>query len=299
MARIVFMGTPEYAKIILQKHIETDDVVLVITQPDRPVGRKRVMTAPPLKELAVQKNIDCIQPQKLDNSYIETIQAYKPDFLIVAAYGQLLSQEILDIATPINLHASLLPLYRGASPVQECLLKGDIYTGVTAMLMQKGLDSGPILGYRAFKLGDENLQQLMEKLSREAAQLSVQTVQKFQKIAPLAQNGALKSYCKKVKSGDGQVSFEDARKLTLKFRAYFGWPGIFLQSGLKIKAVTLEENSSKNTPGEIITITKEGAVVGCKRGTLFISSVQPKNKKSMDIVSYLNGKRLGVGDILF
>lgn len=298
MARIVFMGTPQYAKVILQKHIEHDDVVLVITQPDKPVGRKRVLTPPPVKTLALEHGIDCIQPQKLDNSYVETIKAYNPDFLIVAAYGQLLSKEILDIATPINLHASLLPLYRGASPVQECLLNDDTYTGVTAMMMEEGLDSGPILGYRAFTLQEQTLGELMEELADQAAVLSIKCVQEFDKINPLEQNGARKSYCKKIKSGDGLIDFSDARKLFLKYRAYYGWPGIFLENRLKLKELALVENSSQNTPGVITQISKEGAVIGCQKGSLLVKSVQPPNKKSMDIVSYLNGKRLGVGDIL-
>lgn len=297
MAKIIFMGTPQYAKVILEQHLKHHDVVAVVTQPDRAVGRKRTMTSPPVKVLADEYNIECLQPQKLDNSYVKKLQSYGADFTIVAAYGQILSAEILNVATPINLHASLLPKYRGASPVQECLLNLDIYTGVTAMLMEEGLDSGPVLGYRAFKLQNETLTDLMNILSDEAAALSVNIIDNFNKINPLQQNNALKSYCKKVKSSDGLSTFTDAKKLCAKFRAYYGWPGIYLESGLKLKEIELHEYDSQNAIGEILS-TEENVIIGCKKGSIIVKELQPANKKSMDIKSYLNGKRLNVGDTL-
>ncbi len=295
--RIVFMGTPGYAQTILESII--DQTVLVVTRPDKPVGRKREITPPPVKVTAQKHGIDVLQPERLDNSYIDTIKGYDPDFLIVAAYGQILSREILDIATPINLHASLLPRYRGASPVQECLLNNDSYTGVTAMLMEEGLDSGPILGYRAFKIAQETtLQDLMGSLAAVAADLTTAVIESYDRIRPLTQEGALKSYCKKVKSGDGEVDFAGAQKLFNKYRAYFGWPGIHLQSGLKLKELSLIETRSQNTPGAILEKKQSGLVVGCGRGSVLITRVQPPSKKPMDAISYANGKRLDVADTL-
>jgi len=300
VARIIFMGTPEYAKIILQELINHHQVVAVVTQPDKPVGRKRVMTPPPVKELALQYQIDCLQPESIDESFVPILTSYKPDFLIVAAYGQILPQYILDIAVPINLHASLLPRYRGASPVQECLLHGDDFTGVTAMHMEKGLDSGPILGFRAFSLPLEiNLTQLMQKLSFAAAKLSIDVIKSYAKINPLKQNGAQKSYCKKIKSEDGLVVFDDAKKIDAKFRAYYGWPGIYIESGLKLKEIELLETQSCNNVGEILSIDKDGVIVGCKKGSIVVKRVQPSGKKEMESKSYINGKRLNIGDTLF
>ena len=300
MAKIVFMGTPEYARVILQKHIDSGDrVAAVVTQPDRPVGRRRVITAPPVKILAQQHNIEVLQPQTLDQTTVGQIQAMQPDFLIVAAYGQILPQAMLDIATPINLHASLLPKYRGASPVQECILNADSFTGVTAMQMELGLDSGPILGYRAFTLtGDETLSYLMETLAHAAAQLSVETVQQYHRIQPLAQNDVLATYCKKIKTQDGSIVFDTAQSVDAKFRAYHGWPGIYLASKLKIKQLRLLETSSHNRCGEILAIDDNGITVGCQRGSVVISQLQPAGKKAMDAKSYCNGKRLQVADIL-
>jgi len=294
------MGTPEYAKVILQELINHHQVVAVVTQPDKPVGRKRVMAPPPAKELALQYQIDCLQPESIDESFVPILTSYKPDFLIVAAYGQILPQYILDIAVPINLHASLLPRYRGASPVQECLLHGDDFTGVTAMHMEKGLDSGPILGFRAFSLPLEiNLTQLMQKLSFAAAKLSIDVIKSYAKINPLKQNGAQKSYCKKIKSEDGLVVFDDAKKIDAKFRAYYGWPGIYIESGLKLKEIELLETQSCNNVGEILSIDKDGVIVGCKKGSIVVKRVQPSGKKEMESKSYINGKRLNIGDTLF
>ncbi|HHH51166.1 MAG TPA: methionyl-tRNA formyltransferase [Campylobacterales bacterium] len=143
------MGTPHYAKEILETLINNSDIEipLVLTQPDRAVGRKKELKAPEVKLLALEYNLNILQPQKLtEDGIYEAILESKPDFIIVAAFGQLLPKNILDIAPCINLHASLLPQYRGASPVQQSVLNGDKFTGVTAMLMEEGLDSGDILG---------------------------------------------------------------------------------------------------------------------------------------------------------
>lgn len=146
--KIVYMGTPRYAEAILETLIAADDmeVVLVLTQPDRPVGRKKVMTPPPVKTAAEAGGIPVLQPNRLrDEGIEECIRKTEPDFIVVAAFGQILPKSILDIAPCINLHASLLPQYRGASPVQQSLLNGDSITGVTSMLMEEGLDTGPML----------------------------------------------------------------------------------------------------------------------------------------------------------
>ncbi len=154
------MGTPKYARDILYRLIEDIDidVSLVITQPDRPVGRKKELKPSEVKVLAKERKLDIIQPETLkDKNIYNKILSLAPDFIIVAAFGQILPKDILDIAPCINLHASLLPKYRGASPVQESILNGDRYTGVTAMLMDEGLDSGDILSYRFLKIPDDIL----------------------------------------------------------------------------------------------------------------------------------------------
>ena len=183
---IVYMGTPHYAKEILETLINAEDmeVSLVFTQPDRPVGRKKVLTPPSVKVLAEEHGIAVLQPNRLSEEGMkEAIADAKPDFIIVAAFGQILPKSILDIAPCINLHASLLPQYRGASPVQQSLLNGDEKTGVTSMLMEEGLDTGDILEKIEFVIPQEmRLHALMQQLTDDACILTLQTIRNFENI---------------------------------------------------------------------------------------------------------------------
>ncbi len=301
--RVVFMGTPAYATTILQALLPKFDVVALFTQPDKPVGRKQVVTPPHIKEF-VLKNAPAIpiyQPKSLkDPTIIETIKALKPDFIVVAAYAMLLPKEILQIAPCINLHASLLPKYRGASPIQQALLNGDDVTGVTAMFMSEGLDKGDILGYSVCNIApDETAIELFEKLAALAASLTPKVLENFNKIAPIEQFDCDASYCKKIKKSDGLVSFDDATKVYNRYRAFIQWPGIFLHSGLKLKKIALNASTGSFNAGEILEITKTSIIVGCNRGKLEIWRVQPPSKKEMDALAYIRGKRLGIGDMLF
>jgi len=296
------MGTPNYAQIILEKIIDTDDIEvhLVITQPDRPVGRKKVLTAPPVKILAETNGIEVLQPERLKNDAIkEKIESLKPDFIIVAAFGQLLPKEILDIAPCINLHASLLPQYRGASPVQQSLLNGDIYSGVTAMLMEEGLDSGDILGYRYFKIpNDMGLKDLMSQLGQDACSLTLDTIRNFNHIEPMKQIKANASYCKKIHKSDGEVELSESKIIYNKYRAFEGWPGIYLKSGLKIIEMSINSLNKSHKEAEILDIKDSTIIVGCHIGSIEISTLQPPSKRAMDAKSYLLGRGLKVGDIL-
>lgn len=200
--KIVYMGTPHYAREILKTLIDADDmdVTLVLTQPDRPVGRKKTLTPPPVKVLAQKHGIEVLQPSRLSEEGIEeAIKSRNPDFIIVAAFGQILPQSILDIAPCINLHASLLPQYRGASPVQQSLLNGDAKTGVTSMLMEAGLDTGPMLEKIEFDIPkDMRLFALMEQLTKDACMLTLSTIRNFESITPEPQDESQASLCKKI-----------------------------------------------------------------------------------------------------
>ena len=300
--KIVYMGTPHYAQMILQALLDAEDmeVSLVLTQPDRPVGRKKVLTAPPVKLLAEENRIEVLQPDRLSQEGIaDRISAMKPDYIVVAAFGQLLPRSILDIAPCINLHASLLPQYRGASPVQQSLLNGDAYSGVTSMRMEEGLDSGPILGYVYFKIPETmRLQGLMAQLSKDACILTLDTIRNFENIKPLPQTRAIASHCKKIRKADGEITFDDAEVLYNKYRAFEGWPGIFTAEGLKIIEMKRIESETKHQSAQILSIDKESVNIGCKRGSVQIKTLQPASKKAMDAKSYLLGKGLKVGDIL-
>lgn len=294
------MGTPEYAKVILQGLINDGsfEISLVVTQPDRPMGRKMELTPPEVKVLALEHNIDILQPQTLrDDGVYEAIASIKPDFIVVAAFGQLLPKVILDIAPCINLHASLLPLYRGASPVQQCLLNNDKFTGVTAMLIEEGLDSGPVLGYRYFKIPqDMKVNELMEQLSIDASLITVNVLKEFNNLLPLIQTKAISSHCKKIKKEDGLVDFDNANEIYNKFRAFYGWPGIYLDSKMKLLDIEFLEVESRNKKGILLEIVNDSIVVGCEIGTIKINMLQPESKKAMSAKAYLVGKGLKVGD---
>ncbi len=302
MKKIVYMGTPEYASIILDAIIASDrfNVVLVITQPDRPVGRKQELLPPPVKSLAIKHNIDILQPNNLrEVGVYETILNLKPDFIVVAAFGQILPLNILSIAPCINLHASLLPLYRGASPVQQALLNGDYFTGITAMLMEEGLDSGPILGYRYFKIPPTMLiDELMSKLSHDAAMITIETLINYEKLSPISQTKAASTHCKKIKKEDGLIDLKNATLVYNKFKAFHGWPDIFLANGLKLLYVELVKSEGIGTRGEILKIENESITIACTMGAIKINTLQPTSKKAMSAKAYLLGKGLRVGDNL-
>lgn len=297
------MGTPHYAKEILNTLIEAEDmeVSLVITQPDRPVGRKKLLTPPPVKVVAEEHGIEVLQPNRLrDEGIEEAIKAQEPDFIIVAAFGQILPKSILDIAPCINLHASLLPQYRGASPVQQSLLNGDKKSGVTSMLMDEGLDTGDILEMVEFVIPKEmRLHALMQQLTMDACNLTLSTIRTFKHITPHAQDNSKATLCKKIKKHDGEIDFSDAQVIYNKYRAYEGWPGIFASNGIKFDDIELMELEKSYTALEILAFKGESVVIGCVRGSLKIGSIQPPSKKAMRAKAYCVGRGLKVGHTLF
>lgn len=303
--RIVFMGTPDYATEILKALIayEGCEVVALYCQPDKPVGRKQVLTPPHTKQYLLdnQINMPVKQPETLrDESIIEEINCLQPDIMIVAAYGQILPKAVLELCPCVNLHASLLPQYRGASPIQESILHGDSITGVTAMKMDVGLDTGDILGFACLPIdATTKVEALFHALSLLAAKLSVKILAHWDALKAYPQNSADASLCKKIKKEYGQISFEmSADEIDRKFRAYNPWPGVFLESGLKIKDLVLVETDEKNVPGKVLSIENDSVMVGCSRGSVRISTLQPPSKKAMDAQSYMRGQRMDVGDIL-
>ncbi|NOR54682.1 MAG: methionyl-tRNA formyltransferase [Sulfurovum sp.] len=299
---IVYMGTPHYAQAILSTLIDAEDmhVSLVLTQPDRPVGRKKVLTPPPVKSLALEHDIEVLQPNRLsDEGMFEAIKAAKPDFIVVAAFGQILPKNILDIAPCINLHASLLPQYRGASPVQQSLLHGDATSGVTSMMMEEGLDTGDILEKIVFDIPKEmRLHALMGQLTIDACTLTLSTLRNFKNIVPEKQDEALATLCKKIKKADGEVDFTQAETLYNKYRAFEGWPGLFTSNGTKIDDVTLLETSSTNKAFEILGFEDDAVLVGCEEGSVKVGSLQPASKKAMSAKAYCVGRGLKVGNTI-
>ncbi len=302
MINIVYMGTPDYASYILEQLIKDEEinVLCVYTQADKPVGRKKVLTAPPVKTMALENGIEVFQPVNLRSAQTEEeIRRFDPDYIVVAAYGQILPKNILDIAPCINLHASILPQYRGASPIQQSLLNGDKETGVTAMLMDVGLDTGDILKISRLPVPDTMMvEELFDALTHCAANLTIDVLKGFDTLTPQKQDDEASTHCSKISKENGLVVFDDAVKLYNRYRAYTPWPGVYLQSGLKLKQMSLESADGKHAAGEILEVGKDFVIVGCEKGALRILRVQPPSKKEMDMQAYLNGKRLERADIL-
>ncbi len=302
--KILFMGTPDYATKIFKQIVNSKyELVGLFTQPDKPVGRKQILTPPHIKQFCVQNDLKLpiFQPSKLRNNdeVKEQIIGLKPDLIIVAAYGQILPREILDIAPCINLHASLLPLYRGASPIQESLLNDDPYTGVTAMLMEEGLDTGDILGFKYLKITDQmEVAAAFDHLSEIAAKLTLSILNRFDSLDARKQNDSLATLCKKIKKEHGEVNFNNAKELYLKYKAYSYWPGVYLNSGLKLKDITLLEEHSINSKGKILEIGSDFVKIACDLGSLKIKTLQAPSKKAVNASDYIRGKRLNIGDIL-
>ncbi|PID48269.1 MAG: methionyl-tRNA formyltransferase [Proteobacteria bacterium] len=305
--RIVFMGTPAYATRILEGLLRDDsfEIVGLFTQADKPVGRKKILTPPHIKDFVLKSGyeIPIFQPKNLRGDGIEEqMRDLKPDFIVVAAYGQILPKNILDLCPCINLHASILPKYRGASPIQSAILANEKQTGVTSMLMDEGLDTGDILGFSYVDLDDEVTSlNLFDELSDMARDLSVKTLKNFENILALPQNDTNSSKCSKISKKDGKVDIlsQSAFEIYTKFRAFTPWPGIFLESGLKLINVKLKDKASKKEPGEILAINKDETQIACKEGILSIFEVQPPTKQKMSAYSYMQGLRKRVGDKLY
>lgn len=300
--RVIFMGTPDYAEAILAKLIDTDgiDVVAVYTQPDKPVGRKKILTPPVVKTLALDNNIDVYQPNRLrDEDVVNELLKIECDYIVVAAYGQILPKAVLEHVPCINLHASILPQYRGASPIQQSLLNNDAKTGVTAMLMDEGLDTGDIIKIEEIEIPkDMIVGELFDALTKIATDLTVDVVQNYDNYTPVKQDDSNATHCTKITKANGLVEFEDAYDLYNKYRAYTPWPGIYLQSGLKLKQISLLDSQKDGEAGKIISINENSVDISCLKGSIRIYKVQPQSKKEMDVISYINGKRLSIEDNL-
>jgi methionyl-tRNA formyltransferase len=305
MKNIVFMGTPDFATNIFKELYSQKDINIqaLFTQPDKAVGRKQIMTSPDIKRYVLEKNIDIdiYQPSKLrDIENIEILQKLKPDFIIVCAYAQILPSEILKIAPCINLHASILPKYRGASPIQASILNNDTKTGVTAMLMNEGLDTGDILSLSFVDISSDILvTQLFDVLSRKAAILAVYILKEFENIIPKQQLDCLSTHTSKIKKSDGFVTLDDAQRVYTKYRAFYGWPTIYVDDNFKLLDISINEKDKKYTENmKILDIKKDYITVSCFKGSLNIRKLQMKSKNKMSAVEYIKGRRKKIGDSL-
>lgn len=295
---IVFMGTPDFSAKILQNLTIKHNVNLVITQTDKLVGRKKILTPSSVKKVALELGIEVAQPKSFKNNVeiVELIKSKKPDFIIVAAYGKILPKEVLDIAPCVNTHASLLPLYRGASPIQSAILNADEISGVTLMMMDIGLDTGDILYQEKIDIKGLNSLEVFEKMS----DLSVMMLDKFldnpSLYKQIKQDDSLATLTKIINKEDGLIDFDNAKNIYQKYLAYYPWPGIFTSKQTKFIEIELVNENLNDDSLVIKSIDKDGFILSCKIGDIKVKKLQQAGKNIVDAKSFLNGQRLKVGD---
>jgi methionyl-tRNA formyltransferase len=298
MTRIVFMGSPDFALPSLRTLVGEYDVIGVVTQPDRASGRGRTMKPPPVKELALELNIPTIQPEKLkQEDAMDQLRAWSPDVIVVAAYGQILKKDVLDLPQfgCINVHASLLPRWRGAAPINTAILHGDEKTGVTIMKMDAGLDTGPMLAHRSIRiLPDDTAGSVFQTLSTLGAELLIETLPDYLsgEIHPQPQLEEGATYAPMLKKEDGRLDFNaDVHELERRVRAFNPWPGTFMDfegTNLKVHRAHIEPGDA--SAGERLIVQNQPAV-GTRGGILVLDEVQPAGRKPMSGKSFLSGAR--------
>jgi len=297
--RFVFMGSPDFALPTLQSLTDNFQVVGVVTQPDRPAGRGRELKPPPVKELALALGLPILQPTRMkEPEAMEQLKAWAPDVIIVAAFGQILRSEVLELPPHgcINVHASLLPRWRGAAPINAAILHGDEQTGITIMKMDEGLDTGPVISKAAIPIAsDETAGSLFPKLAQLGGKLLIETLPSYLngELIPQPQDDSQPTYIKMLKRSDGELDFnEPAEALARKVRAYNPWPGTYLVWGNQRLKVHMAQSSSATSPGTGVFTTREGfPAVGTSQGLLILNELQPAGKNAMSGDAFLQGAR--------
>lgn len=310
--RIIFMGTPDFAEGALRELIRVkQNIVMVVTQPDRAKGRGKDISMPPVKACAIEHGIEVFQPEKVkDPGAVQVIRDKKPDLIVVAAFGQILSKEILDIPKYgcVNIHASLLPEYRGAAPIQKCIMDGKKETGVTIMQMNEGLDTGDILMKRSIAIDDDETGgSLFEKLSRLGALMITEAIPLIGegKLIPEKQDDSKASYAGMLNKETGAIKFKNsAVELERLIRAMNPWPSAytrFRNKNLKIWKASVTDDIKTDDiyqTGTITNITKDDFTVKCGVQSLVIKELQLEGKKRMSAHDFMLGVRPEIGESL-
>lgn len=293
--KVVFMGTPEFAVPVLEKLIENTNVKLVVSQPDAYIGRKKILTPSPIKSLAIENNIETFTPYKIKEDYEKIIEV-NPDIIITCAYGQIIPKVLLDLPKYkcINVHASLLPKYRGGSPIGKSIMEGDDQTGITIMYMAEGMDDGDIIKQKSINILDEdNIHTLSNKLSVLGAELLIETLPNILDgtFKQIKQDETKVTYAYTPKRSDELIDFNDnSKNIHNKIRALTPYTYCLLD-GKEMKIVSsifLNDNPSGEI-GQIVAVDKESFTVKCQEGTLKILEIIPYSKKQMKVRDYFNG----------
>jgi len=305
--KIIFMGTPDFAAASLEALIASrHEIQAVVTQPDKPKGRKGELTPSPVKVIAKREGIKVYQPLKVrDEEFVETLRAYNPDVMVVVAFGQIIPLSILEMPKYgcVNIHGSLLPKYRGAAPIQWAVLDGEKETGITTILMDEGIDTGDILLKKTIKIDtDETSGSLFDKLMALGAETILETLDELEKgnLTPTKQGESPTAYAKMLTKTMGLIDFtKPAKELDCFVRGMNPWPSAYtLLSGktLKLWKVRAVEGSGK--AGSVIVIGKESFTIACGEGAIEVLEVQLEGKKRMSAGDFLKGSTLNIGQEL-
>ena len=293
--KVVFMGTPDFSVPILEYLINNTNVVLVVTQPDKEVGRDKKISYSPVKKVAVQYGKEVFQPIRIRKDY-QIIIDLKPDLIITCAFGQILPKEVLESAKlgSLNIHASLLPKYRGASPIQWALLNGDKKTGVTLMYMDEQMDTGDIIGQIECDISnDDNVGTLHDKLSFLGVDILKQELPKIINgtNSRVKQDDEKATYTKMIEREDELIDFNDNGKTIInKIRAFNPWPlAYFKLNNNEIKVYDAYFEKREVTQPKKIELSKNSLGITCKDGIIYLTKIKPFGKKEMDIKSFING----------
>jgi len=307
--RIVFMGTPAFAVPTLERLLQSEhEVVAVYTQPDMPSGRGRQLTPSPVKQVALEHGLTVLQPPRLRTpSQVEQLASLRPDVIVVAAFGQILPQKVLDIPPfgCLNVHPSLLPRHRGASPIASAILAGDEYTGVTIMLLDAGMDSGLILAQRRVAIEPEDTTgTLATKLAQVGAELLIETLDLWlnRQLVPQPQDETKATYSQPVAKEEGEIDWQlPGGEIWRRVRAFQPWPGCYTRwQGKILKILEARPAPGKGEPGRVVSLEGKGFVVGVYTGdgVLGLLRLQMEGKRAMTAAEFVRGQRGFIGAVL-
>ncbi|GEP79919.1 methionyl-tRNA formyltransferase [Staphylococcus carnosus] len=299
MSRVIFMGTPDFSTKVLEMLIAEEDVIAVVTQPDRPVGRKRVMTPPPVKEVALENGIEVYQPEKISQSDdLQTLIDMEPDLIVTAAFGQILPKSLLDAPKlgAINVHASLLPKYRGGAPIHQAIIDGEKETGVTIMYMAPKLDAGDIISQQAIEIeANDNVESMHDKLSFLGADLLKKTLPEIINGTNdrIVQDDDKATFASNISREDERIDWtQSAEQVYNHIRGLSPWPVAYTKlddTNMKLYAARIEEGK-KGNPGEILETTKKAIIVGTgSDDAIALTEIQLSGKKRMPTANFLSG----------
>jgi len=305
--KTVFMGTPLFSLPTLKALIEANaDIVAVVTQPDRPRGRGRTLSPPPVKEFAIEKGLDLFQPRRVrEIEFIQKLKDIAPDLIVVVAFGQILPADLLDIPKMgcINVHASLLPAYRGAAPVNWAIVNGEAETGVTTMLMDEGLDTGDILLSEKVVIGPEDDSEILyDRLAEAGGPLLVSTIEGLldATVRAVKQDDAAATYAPIIKKEDGIIDWSgEAFHIVNLIRGMRPWPTAQTKlEGRGLKVLKARAAGGSGSPGEVISVGRDMIEVAAGSGSVEIYELQLEGKKAMKTADFLMGCKLKAGEVL-